>query len=75
LQTIVEFLSRLRVVPIDGEVAPLAGELSAELIGRGEPIEAADAFGGATALHTDTAVSTRNVDHFERMKGVPVESC
>lgn len=74
LQAIVEFLSRLRVVPVDGEVALLAGELSAELIGRGERVEAEDVLVGATALQADTAVLTRNVDHFDRIPGVTVES-
>jgi predicted nucleic acid-binding protein len=74
LQTIVEFLSRLRIVPVDGEVALLAGELSAELIGRGERVEVEDVFVGASALHTGTAVLTRTVDDFERIPGVTVES-
>lgn len=72
-RAIVEFLSRLRVVPFDGEVALLAGELSAELIGRGERIETEDVLIAATALRTETAVLTRNDDHFDRIEGISVE--
>lgn len=74
LGSIVEFLSRLRVRPVDGEVALLAGELSAELIGRGERIEVEDVLVAATAIHAETAVLTRNVDHFERIADLAVES-
>jgi tRNA(fMet)-specific endonuclease VapC len=74
LQTIVDMPLSFPCVPIDGEVALLAGELSAELIGRGERIDVEDVLIGATALQADTAVLTRNVDHFERIPGVTVES-
>lgn len=74
LRSIIEFVSRLRVAPVDGEVATLAGELSADLIGRGERIETEDVLIAATALHNETVVLTRNRDHFERMASVTVES-
>lgn len=74
LRAILKFLSSLRVYPIDGEVALLAGELSAELVGRGERIEVEDVLIAATATHNETAVLTRNTDHFDRMTGIDVES-
>lgn len=74
LATILEFLSRLYVLPVDGEIALLAGELSAELISRGERIEAEDVLIAATAVKNDASILTRNVDHFERLEGVAVEA-
>lgn len=73
-RAITEFCSRLRAVPVDTEIATLAGELSATLIARGERIEAEDVFIGATALHGDEVVLTRNVEHFERLDGVEIET-
>lgn len=74
LDAIIELLSRLHVFPFDGTVALLAGELSADLINRGARVEAEDVFIAATALVNDEPVLTRNVDHFNRMEGVIVES-
>lgn len=74
LEAILEFLSRLQVVPIDRDVALLAGELSASLIRRGEPIETEDVFIAATALTTEQPVLTHNTDHFERIPELVVES-
>lgn len=72
LATILEFLSRLHVLPVDGEIALLAGELNAELIGRGERVEAEDVLIAATAVKNDESILTRDVDHFERLEGVVV---
>lgn len=74
LATILEFLSRLHVLSVDREIALLAGELSAELIGRGERVEAEDVLIAATAVKNDESILTRNIDHFERLEGVAVES-
>lgn len=74
LETILEFLSRLRVIPFDGDVGMLAGELSAGLITRGERIETEDVIIAATALNTDQPVLPRNVEHFDRIPDLVVES-
>lgn len=55
---IMEFLSRLCVCPVDGELTLIAGELSAEPVDRGEWIEVEDVLVTAT-LHNETAVLTR----------------
>lgn len=73
-RAIIEFCSRIRVVPLDTGIASLAGELSAALIGRGERIEVEDVLIGATALWLDDAILTRNVDHFERIDELAVEA-
>jgi tRNA(fMet)-specific endonuclease VapC len=74
LAAILEFLSRLRVLPVDGEIALLAGELSAELISRGERVEAEDVLIGATAAKHDESILTRNADHFDRLEDVAIET-
>lgn len=74
LAPILEFLSRLHVLPVDGEIALLAGELSAELIGRSERVEAEDVLIGATAVKNDESILTRNVDHFDRLEDVTIET-
>jgi tRNA(fMet)-specific endonuclease VapC len=52
----------------------LAGELSAELSGRGERIEVEDVLIAATAIHNETAVLTHNADYFDRATGIIAES-
>lgn len=74
LAAILEFLSRLHVLPVNGEIALLAGELSAALIGRGERVEAEDVLIGATAAKNDESILTRNVDHFDRLEGLTIET-
>lgn len=73
-RAITEFCSRIRTVPVDTEIASLAGELSAALIARGERIEIENVLIGATVFHGDEAVLTRNVEHFERIDGIEVET-
>jgi predicted nucleic acid-binding protein len=65
-------LDGLHVVPLDHSIGMLAGELSADLISRGERIELEDVMIGATALLEDEAVVTRNVEHFDRLADVEV---
>ena len=66
--------SRVCASTVNDEVALLAGELSAELLGRGERIEVEDVPIVATATHNETAVLTRTTDRFDRMTGSDVES-
>lgn len=51
-----------------------AGRLSGELIAQGERIEREDCVVAATAVLNDEPVVTRNVDHFERIDGLAVQS-
>lgn len=69
-----ESQSRLRVYPVDGEVALVAGELSAVLIDRGERLEVEDVLVVETKLHDETAVLTRNTVHSDQITGIDVES-
>lgn len=69
-----EVLSRLRVVPFGDEEARRAGDLMAELAGRGEPIGLEDVQIAATARVRGFTVVTRNVRHFGRVDGLRVEN-
>ena len=54
------------------EVAARAGRLDGELSARGEAIDPADVIIGATALHRNEAIVTRNARHFGRLRGLRV---
>lgn len=73
LRVTMESQSRLRVYPVDGEGALVAGELSAVLIDRGERLEIEDVL-VVTTLHDETAILTRNSVHFDQITGIDVES-
>ncbi len=56
------------------EVAARAGRIDGELVARGEAIDPADVIIGATALHRNEPVVTRNARHFSRIRGVRLVS-
>jgi predicted nucleic acid-binding protein len=62
------------VLPLAYEEAVRAGEILADLEGRGAPIGLEDVLIGSTALVRGISVATRNVKHFERIKGLSVEN-
>lgn len=67
-----QLLEGIDELPFDRDVAMLAGELSAALVSRGEPI--GDVMIGATALAHDESVLTRNIEHFERIDGLDIHT-
>ena len=52
------------------EIAARAGRMDGDLVARGEAIDPADVIIGATALHRNEPLVTRNARHFSRMKGL-----
>lgn len=62
------------VHPADATVMRKAGRLAGELAADGEPIDDGDVVIGATAAVVDEPVLTRNVEHFERLPDVAVET-
>lgn len=62
------------VHPADAAVMRKAGRLAGELAADGEPIDDGDVIIGATAAVVDEPVLTRNVEHFERLPDVTVET-
>ena len=62
------FLRSVSVIPVDSRIARIAGT-----VGRKYGVRLADSIVGATALFTGSAVLTRNVRDFKRIKGLRVE--
>ena len=56
------------------EIVARAGRLDGELVVRGEAIDPADVIVGASALHRNEPVVTRNARHFSRPKGLRLVS-
>lgn len=67
-----ELLTDIRERPFDRECAMLAGEINADLVSAGEPIDETDVMIAATALVADQPVVTRNTEHFRRIDGLEV---
>ena len=61
-------------LPIDEPTALAAGSLRGELRRAGKTIEVPDAFLAATALTHDLVLVTRNVRHFQNVRGLAVEN-
>lgn len=59
---------------IDEPISLAAGRLRGELRRAGKPIEVQDAFLAATALAHDLVLVTRNVRHFDNVRGLTVEN-
>lgn len=67
-------LDAILTYPLDSAVAARAGQIDGTLAGEGNPIGVGDTVIGATAVAHDEAVLTRNVEHFERIPGLEVET-
>jgi hypothetical protein len=67
-----EVLARVRILPVDAEVAVRAGDVHAALAARRIPIGLEDVLIGATALVQGAEVVTRNVRHLSRIPGLRV---
>lgn len=65
-------LADVNEITFDRASAFRAGELNAELIAAGEPIDETDVMVAATALVHGYPVVTRNTDHFDRIDGLDV---
>lgn len=60
--------------PADGTVMKKAGRIDGRLASDGRAIGIGETIIGATALVHEEPVLTRNVDHFERIDGLDVET-
>jgi tRNA(fMet)-specific endonuclease VapC len=69
-----EILSRVRVLALGEPEAVRAGEILADLEGRGQRIGVEDVLIAATALTHRLTLATRNVRHLGRVKGLDVRS-
>jgi predicted nucleic acid-binding protein len=73
-QEILDVLDTRHTVAADETVMRKAGEISGTLVSRGERIDREDCLIAATALLADEPVVTRNVDHFQRIDRLDVET-
>ncbi len=73
-RAVLDVLDSKTAVPADQDVMRRAGRISGELVAAGTPIDREDCIIAATALQEDEPVITRNVEHFERVPDVDVES-
>jgi tRNA(fMet)-specific endonuclease VapC len=71
---VLERISTWQVLPIDGEIAALAGRIDGDLIRQGQAIGIADALIAATALHHGLVLATGNGAHYLRLQplGYPI---
>lgn len=67
-------ISSKQILPADAEVMRKAGKIDGRLSRDGEKVGQGDVVIGATALLHDERVLTRNVDEFERVPGLEVET-
>jgi predicted nucleic acid-binding protein len=63
-------LKGVAVYDLSRPIAARAGRMDRDLVKRGEAIDPADVMIGATALHRDEPLVTRNKKHFARLKGL-----
>lgn len=73
-EAVSELLEGLNELPFGRKSAIRAGQINAELVEAGEPIDETDVMIAATALVNDVPVVTRNVDHFDRIEPLEVIS-
>ena len=73
-QKVHQLLSYLIVLSLDKESAIIAGNTEAELTKAGEKIDVEDIMIGAIAKKDSEVLLTRNKKHFEKIKGLKIES-
>lgn len=70
-----KIFSRLDIFPLDHSSALLAGEILGKSTREGKTIDALDTMIAAIAIsHGCNVIVTRNISHFDRIKGIDVES-
>jgi tRNA(fMet)-specific endonuclease VapC len=74
LQTFEARCKHSNVLPLTDEIVGQAAEIYGYLYRRGELISDADILIAATALVNRMMLVTENVDHFQRIVGLPIES-
>lgn len=73
-ETVLDVLRTKHVIAADAELMEEAGKISGKLLREGQQIDREDCVIIATARREDEPVLTRNVDHFDRIQDVEVES-
>ena len=74
IKEVTRLLERLTVFPLDFASSKKAAEISAKLFAKGETIDFRDAMIAAISVENGLPLVTRNKAHFERVKGLQIES-
>ncbi len=69
-----KLLMKLEVIPLDLNSAKQAGALFADLMASGQAIDFRDAMIAGIALEKNLTLLTRNKAHFNRIKGLKVQT-
>jgi tRNA(fMet)-specific endonuclease VapC len=72
LEATKKLLNAIEVLPIDAATAELAGEIFRNLEIAGQRIGMADCLIAASCITRDLPLLTRNIKHFERLKGLEI---
>lgn len=67
-----QLLERLFILKMNLQSAENAGRIYAELEAKGQPIGLRDAMIGAIALTQGYTLTTRNVEHLQKIRGLPL---
>jgi predicted nucleic acid-binding protein len=73
---LLDFLSSIEALPMDGSAAEAAAKIHRELVAKGQSIGMADSLIAGIAIANDMPLLTMNRRHFERVPGltlVPLE--
>lgn len=71
---VISFLSSAFILNLEIKAAILAGKIEADLIKSGNIIEPEDIMIAATCISKNETLITRNKKHFERIKGLKIQS-
>jgi tRNA(fMet)-specific endonuclease VapC len=74
LQEAYKLFNRLELIPLDFMSSRRAAEISAKLTTKGETIDYRDAMIAGIAVENDLVLITRNKSHFNRIKGIKLET-
>ena len=74
LQEATKLFNRLEVIPLDFMSSRRAAEISAKLTLKGETIDYRDAMIAGIVMENDLVLITRNKSHFNRIKGIKLET-
>ena len=67
-------LEGLSIQPMTHDIAALAGEIDGQLCAQGKPLSPLDVLIAATALHLREPLVTRNLQHYQRVKGLMLQT-
>lgn len=73
-EKIKNFLERVSILTLDLEGAKIAGTIYKELEIKGQRIDAEDSMIAGIVLSRNETLLTRNIKHFERIKGLKAET-